>query len=118
MNRINQLFNEKKTPVLSLYFCAGTPVLNGTADVIRTLEKKGIDMIEIGIPFSDPMADGPVIQDAATKALRNGMTPKLLMSQLKDIRRRPDSIGVHGLPESNHAIRIRTLLSGLSNMWN
>lgn len=87
MNRINQLFNEKKTPVLSLYFCAGTPVLNGTADVIRTLEKKGIDMIEIGIPFSDPMADGPVIQDAATKALRNGMTLKLLMSQLKDIRK-------------------------------
>ena len=60
MNRINQLFNEKKTPVLSLYFCAGTPVLNGTADVIRTLEKKGIDMIEIGIPFSDPMDDGTV----------------------------------------------------------
>lgn len=87
MNRINQLFNEKKTPVLSLYFCAGTPVLNGTADVIRTLEKKGIDMIEIGIPFSDPMADGPVIQDAATKALRNGMALKLLMSQLKDIRK-------------------------------
>ena len=87
MNRINQLFNEKKTPVLSLYFCAGTPVLNETADVIRTLEKKGIDMIEIGIPFSDPMADGPVIQDAATKALRNGMTLKLLMSQLKDIRK-------------------------------
>lgn len=87
MNRINQLFNEKKTPVLSLYFCAGTPTLEGTAEVIRTLEKKGIDMIEIGIPFSDPMADGPVIQDAATKALRNGMTLKRLMGQLKDIRK-------------------------------
>ena len=87
MNRINQLFNEKKTPVLSLYFCAGTPTLEGTAKVIRTLEKKGIDMIEIGIPFSDPMADGPVIQDAATKALRNGMTLKRLMEQLKDIRK-------------------------------
>lgn len=87
MNRINQLFNEKKTPVLSLYFCAGTPTLEGTAEVIRTLEKKGIDMIEIGIPFSDPMADGPVIQDAATKALRNGMTLKRLMNQLRDIRK-------------------------------
>ena len=57
MNRINQLFNEKKTPVLSLYFCAGTPTLEGTAKVIRTLEKKGIDMIEIGIPFSDTESD-------------------------------------------------------------
>ena len=87
MNRINQLFNEKKDHILSIYFCAGSPTLEGTAEVIRTLEKKGIDMIEIGIPFSDPMADGPVIQDAATKALRNGMTLKRLMNQLKDIRK-------------------------------
>lgn len=86
MNRINQLFNDKKDHILSLYFCAGTPTLDGTANVIRTLEKKGIDMIEIGIPFSDPMADGPVIQNAATQALRNGMTLKRLMNQLKDIR--------------------------------
>lgn len=86
MNRINQLFNDKKDHILSLYFCAGTPTLDGTANVIRTLEKKGIDMIEIGIPFSDPMADGPVIQNAATQALRNGMTLTRLMNQLKDIR--------------------------------
>ena len=87
MNRINQLFEKKKKGILSLYFCAGHPSLEGTVEVIKTLASNGIDMIEVGIPFSDPMADGPVIQDAATKALRNGMSLKLLFSQLKDIRR-------------------------------
>lgn len=87
MNRINSLFENKPQGLLSLYFCAGTPVLEETANVIRTLEQKGINMIEIGVPFSDPMADGPVIQDAATKALRNGMTLRTLFGQLKDIRK-------------------------------
>ena len=87
MNRINQLFEKKKKGILSLYFCAGHPTLDGTVEVIKTLAENGIDMIEVGIPFSDPMADGPVIQDAATKALKNGMSLKLLFSQLKDIRR-------------------------------
>lgn len=87
MNRINALFNDKPQNLLSLYFCAGTPSIDGTADVIRTLEQKGINMIEIGVPFSDPMADGPVIQDAATKALRNGMTLRTLFSQLEGIRK-------------------------------
>ena len=87
MNRINKLFEKKKKGILSLYFCAGHPTLEGTVEVIKTLASNGIDMIEVGIPFSDPMADGPVIQDAATKALRNGMSLKLLFSQLKDIRR-------------------------------
>ena len=87
MNRINQLFEKKKKGILSLYFCAGYPTLEGTVEVIKTLASNGIDMIEVGIPFSDPMADGPVIQDAATKALKNGMSLKLLFSQLKDIRR-------------------------------
>lgn len=86
MNRINQLFDQKKENILSIYFCAGTPSLEGTATVIRTLEQKGIDMIEIGIPFSDPMADGPVIQAAATRALRNGMTLRRLFAQLDGIR--------------------------------
>lgn len=85
-NRINQLFRNNPKNVLSIYFCAGCPTLNGTADVIRTLEKNGVDMIEIGIPFSDPMADGLVIQNAATHALRNGMTLRLLFDQLHDIR--------------------------------
>lgn len=87
MNKINKLFGEAKDrKLLSLYFCAGAPTLDGTADVIRTLEKNGIDMIEVGIPFSDPMADGVVIQAAATQALKNGMTLRLLFSQLKDIK--------------------------------
>ncbi len=86
MNRIDKLFAEKKTGILSIYFCAGHPTLNGTANTIETLERNGVDMIEVGIPFSDPMADGPVIQDAATKALRNGMTLRLLFSQLENIR--------------------------------
>lgn len=87
MNRINQLFQDSPKNLLSIYFCAGCPTLNGTADVIRTLEKNGVNMIEIGIPFSDPMADGLVIQNAATCALRNGMSLRLLFEQLRDIRR-------------------------------
>ena len=87
MNRINQLFSTKQKDILYIYFCAGFPTLEGTASTIKVLEKKGINMIEIGIPFSDPMADGPVIQHAATRALKNGMTLKLLFDQLKDIRK-------------------------------
>ncbi len=86
MNRINNLFSQKKSNILSIYFCAGFPTPDGTVNVIKTLEDKGIDMIEIGIPFSDPMADGPVIQNAATQALRNGMTLRKLFTQLQDIR--------------------------------
>ena len=87
MNRIDQLFHDSPHNLLSIYFCAGCPTLDGTADVIRTLEKNGVDMIEIGIPFSDPMADGIVIQDAATRALRNGMSLRILFEQLRNIRR-------------------------------
>ena len=90
MNRIDQLFSSKPQRLLSIYFCAGAPQPDGTADVIRTLAREGVDMIEIGIPFSDPMADGPVIQDAATKALRGGMTLEKLFSQLEGIRRDVD----------------------------
>ena len=87
MNKINQLFAETgDRKLLSLYFCAGCPTLDGTGDVILTLQRRGIDMIEVGIPFSDPMADGPVIQDAATKALRNGMNLKTLFAQLQSIK--------------------------------
>ena len=87
MNKINKLFSENKDKkLLSLYFCAGAPTFDGTADVIKTLERRGISMIEVGIPFSDPMADGPVIQDAATTALKNGMTLRKLFAQLKTIK--------------------------------
>ncbi len=86
LNRINQLFASNPKDLLSIYFCAGCPTLDGTANVIRTLERNGVNMIEIGIPFSDPMADGIVIQNAATQALRNGMSLHLLFQQLRDIR--------------------------------
>ena len=86
MNRITQLFDNNRTNLLSIYFCAGTPALDGTVEVIKALEKNGVSMIEIGIPFSDPMADGIVIQKASTQALRNGMSLKLLFEQLQHIR--------------------------------
>jgi len=87
MNKINQLFaNNKDKKLLSLYFCAGCPTLKGTGDVIKTMERRGIAMIEVGIPFSDPLADGPVIQSAATQALKNGMNLKTLFAQLKEIK--------------------------------
>ena len=87
MNKINKLFSERgDRKLLSLYFCAGCPTLDGTADVIRVMEALGIDMIEVGIPFSDPLADGPVIQSAGTVALKNGMTLNLLFKQLKAVK--------------------------------
>jgi tryptophan synthase alpha chain len=87
VNKINKLFAESKDKkLLSLYFCAGCPELEMTGKVIKTLERKGISMIEVGIPFSDPLADGPVIQSAGTMALKNGMTLKKLFSQLKEIK--------------------------------
>mgnify|MGYP002622007439 FL=1 len=87
MNKINQLFaNSKDRKLLSLYFCAGCPTLEGTADVILAMQRRGIAMIEVGIPFSDPLADGPVIQSAATTALKNGMNLKTLFAQLKAVK--------------------------------
>ena len=87
MNIINKLFAERgDKKLLSLYFCAGCPTLEGTGDVIKTMQRRGIDFIEVGIPFSDPLADGPVIQSAATRALANGMNLKTLFAQLKAIR--------------------------------
>jgi tryptophan synthase alpha chain len=85
MNRINQKLQEDKK-ILSIYFSAGYPNLNDTVQIIQDLEKNGIDMIEIGLPFSDPLADGPTIQASSTQALHNGMTTQILFDQLKDIR--------------------------------
>ena len=86
MNRITNLFNTKKNGILSVFFTAGYPNLDDTTKILKELEDKGIDMVEIGIPFSDPMADGPVIQEASTAALRNGMSLHVLFEQLEDIR--------------------------------
>jgi tryptophan synthase alpha chain len=85
MNRINQKLLEDKK-LLSIYFSAGYPNLNDTVQIIQDLEKSGVDMIEIGLPFSDPLADGPTIQESSTAALQNGMTTKLLFEQLSNIR--------------------------------
>lgn len=87
MNRIKQLFETKQKNILSIYFTAGFPKIDDTVDVIKELEANGIDLIEIGIPFSDPMADGPTIQASGTVALKNGMTLSKLFEQLKDIRK-------------------------------
>lgn len=87
MNRIDQLFQKKDSNVLSIYFTAGHPRLDSTKDVLVALEASGVDMVEIGMPFSDPLADGPVIQDSSSKALKNGMSIKTLFEQLKDIRK-------------------------------
>lgn len=86
MNRIDQLFQQKKENILSVYFTAGYPQLDDTVRVMQALEKEGVDMLEIGVPFSDPMADGPVIQASGTQALLNGMSVKTLFSQLEDVR--------------------------------
>jgi tryptophan synthase alpha chain len=86
MNRITRLFNSGKKNILSVYFTAGYPALNDTFRTITELEKRGVDLIEIGIPFSDPIADGPVIQKSGSKALLNGMNLSLLFDQLKEIR--------------------------------
>ncbi len=84
MNKINRLFSENGgRKLLSLYFCSGCPTADNTAEVIKAMERRGIDMVEVGIPFSDPMADGPVIQDAATRSLRNATTLAGIFSQLK-----------------------------------
>ncbi|MGV8135563.1 MAG: tryptophan synthase subunit alpha [Mangrovibacterium sp.] len=85
-NRINQLFQDKTNNILSIYFTAGYPGANDTATIIRELEKNGVNLIEIGMPFSDPVADGPVIQSSSHVALQNGMSIKKLFEQLKGIR--------------------------------
>jgi tryptophan synthase alpha chain len=87
MNRLNQLFNTKKDNLLSIYFTAGYPELNTTIDIAEALEKAGVDFLEIGFPYSDPVADGPAIQHSSQTALENGMTLKVLFEQLKDLRK-------------------------------
>ncbi len=87
MDRLQTLFSTKKNNILSVYFTAGYPQKNSTVEVIKTLSDNGVDLIEIGIPFSDPMADGPVIQHSSQVALANGMSQAVLFDQLKEIRK-------------------------------
>lgn len=85
MNRLNNIFNQKKE-LLSIYFTAGYPKLNDTVTILQSLQNAGVDFVEIGMPFSDPLADGPVIQATSTQALKNGMSINILFEQLKNIR--------------------------------
>ena len=86
MSRIETLFSRKKERVLNVYCTAGYPELDSTLEVILTLEASGADLIELGMPYSDPLADGPVIQASSTKALQNGMSIAALFEQLKNLR--------------------------------
>ncbi|MEO8412750.1 MAG: tryptophan synthase subunit alpha [Ginsengibacter sp.] len=90
MNRIEKLFSTRKKNICSIYFTAGFPALNDTGDILDALRKHGADLIEIGMPYSDPLADGPVIQQSSMKALQNGMSIKLLFEQLFIFRDRSD----------------------------
>ena len=85
MNRINKTLNQDKK-LLSIYFTAGFPQLEDTVPILEQLQEAGVDMIELGLPFSDPLADGPTIQESSTQALRNGMTTDKLFTQLEGIR--------------------------------
>ena len=87
MNRINKLFQEKKNNILSIYFTAGYPSLNDTVEIIKTLDESNVDLIEIGMPFSDPIADGPIIQYSSNVAIDNGMNLHVLFKQLANIRK-------------------------------
>ncbi len=85
MNRIDQTFQKKKK-LLSIFFSAGHPELEDTLPILWALQDSGVDMVEIGLPFSDPLADGPTIQESSTRALRNGMSTEILFDQLENIR--------------------------------
>ena len=86
MNRIDALFERKKKRVLNVYCTAGYPVINSTLKIMKALQENGADLIELGIPYSDPLADGPVIQASSATAISNGMTIKTLFAQLRNFR--------------------------------
>ena len=113
MNRINQLFNSNKKDILSIYFCAGDPALDGTVNVIRTLEKHGVSMIEIGIPFSDPMADGIVINKADGDNLERA---KLAATQFRN------ALHLFPAPESGWTPQVLTYSGfyniGVKEIWD
>ena len=100
MSRITELFGRKNTKVLSVYCTAGFPALDSAPEVMRALQDHGADLIEVGMPYSDPLADGPVIQASGTRALANGMSIGVLLKQMKGMR---------------PAIRLPVLLMGYMN---
>ncbi len=90
MRRINELFSRKEENVLNIYFTAGHPALEDTGRIIEKLDKAGADLIEVGMPYSDPLADGPTIQQSGMRALKNGMTLEILFRQLEEVRPRTE----------------------------
>ncbi len=98
MSRIQKLFQQKNKKILNVYCTAGYPQLDSTLKVMKALQNNGVDMIELGMPYSDPLADGPVIQASSTVALHNGMTIAKLFEQLKDLRNPNSPLGVGGMP--------------------
>ena len=86
MSRIEEVLN-KKDNIISIYFTAGFPELNDTLKIIEQLDNAGVDMIEIGLPFSDPLADGPTIQESSMQAIKNGINTSILFEQLKNLRK-------------------------------
>jgi tryptophan synthase alpha chain len=90
MNRINQLFEQKKEPILNIFLTAGYPQLESTVEVVLKLDRAGVDLIELGMPYSDPLADGPTIQKSSEQALRNGMSVGVLFEQVEAIRKQSD----------------------------
>jgi tryptophan synthase alpha chain len=87
MSRIKELFDSKQQNILNVYFTAGFPVLDSTIEIMKSLQDNGVDLIELGMPYSDPLADGPVIQESSISALNNGMTVKKLFQQLENMRK-------------------------------
>lgn len=98
MSRLNELFKKKPNRILNIYCTAGYPHLESTMEIIKALQENGVDIIEIGIPYSDPLADGPVIQASSSIALQNGMTIQKLFEQLKDFRGSPSFGGFGEVP--------------------
>ena len=94
MSRLKEIFKKRTNRILNVYCTAGYPQLNSTIEVMKALRENGVDMIELGIPYSDPLADGPIIQASNTKAISNGMTIEKLFEQLKDFRKNPSFGGV------------------------
>jgi tryptophan synthase alpha chain len=90
MSRIQQLFQHKKENILNIYFTAGFPHLDATEQIILSLEEAGADLIEVGMPYSDPLADGPTIQQSGQVALANGMTLDILFSQIESARQKTE----------------------------
>ena len=86
MTRLKKLFDAKSSKVLNVYCTAGYPTLDSTLPIIAALDKNGADLVEIGMPYSDPLADGPVIQESGAKAIENGMSIEVLLDQLKSLR--------------------------------